>query len=270
MSNDPYLQLANDSGYPLQIAVQREIENTTSQHNWRVKFAEHSWFNLTDGTSGFIDLVVENRASVVYLVIECKRVRDSTWLFMEPSGQASPVTRSKAWISNYREGQFKHLGWFDVHVTPPSPEGLFCALRGQNAHERNTLLERTGAELVTATEGLAAEIRDYRPDFPEDFRIYFNVIVTTADLVVAKFAPDQLSPSHGTLATAQFESAPFVRLRKQLSRRPRSFDVRDFQRGVEPTQEKESTVFVVRAEALAGFLRAFDVSTDGMRRFHAA
>lgn len=84
------LKIANDSGFPLQIAVEHQVTATTVSHGWLVRYVEHSWSNRLDGQSGSIDLVVEDRYGTTFLVIECKRVRESTWLFF---GQMVP-TRS--------------------------------------------------------------------------------------------------------------------------------------------------------------------------------
>jgi hypothetical protein len=114
---------------------------------------------------------------------------------------------------------------------------------------------------------VAAELRDFRPDFPSNFQIYFNVIVTTAELVVARFDPVGLSVGDGTLAGAEFTTVPFVRLRKQLSRRPFAFGIKAYQRNLDPAEEKANSVFVVSSSAFSQFLSEFDVSNDDLRRF---
>jgi len=264
------LKLANDSGFPLQIAVQREIEHTRSSQQWNVRFVEHSWSNPLDVRSGFIDLVVSNQARVLHLVIECKRVRDTNWLFLESSGRADPVKRAKCWVSSFQGDEWVRVGWYDVDVTPRSPEALFCAVRGQKTGDGVTLLEKTAAEVVSATEALATEIRNYRHDFPSNFQMFFNVIVTTADLMVARFEPTKMSITDGTLESLQCERVPFVRLRKQLSTRRRVFGVDDFKSGTDLANEKENTVFVVRADALTQFLDLFNVSDDSLRPLFAS
>ena len=60
---------------------------------------------------------------------------------------------------------------------------------GQTTGERVTLIEKTAAELILATECLAREHKDYRPPQSENLKMFFSVIVTTAKLTVAKFDP---------------------------------------------------------------------------------
>lgn len=265
MSHQELLRLANDSGYPLQISAQRAVRLARSKHQWTANLSEHSWTNKIDGKSGFIDLVVQNSAGVIFLAVECKRVRDSTWLFLAPDGNTAPVTRAKCWISNYQRGSFSRFDWHDVDVSPASPEAMFCAIRGQSSSERNTLLERTGSELVSATEAIADELRDYRSaDYP-NLKVFFNVLVTTADIQVASFDPEHLSIADGTLSDAEFKSVPFVRLRKQLLSRPTAYNQSDFNGRMNLSHPKEQTVFVVCANAFTDFLSSFDVSNDSLR-----
>ena len=127
---------------------------------------------------------------------------------------------------------------------------MFCAIRGQSVNDRTTLLERIGGELVSATEALAEEERDFRLPNSPTVRFYFNVIVTTADLKVAKFNPQDVSLADGTFDHAEIDSVPFVRLRKQLSMRPVRFTPEDFQNNMQTADSKENTVFVVRADSL--------------------
>ena len=62
MATDEYaLKIANDSGFPLQIAIAAQVSQSTASHGWKVRYAEHSWTNRVDGTNGFIDLVLEDR-----------------------------------------------------------------------------------------------------------------------------------------------------------------------------------------------------------------
>jgi hypothetical protein len=223
------LKIANDSGFPLQIAVEHQVTGTTVSHGWRVRYVEHSWSNRFDGQSGFIDLVLQDRYGTTFLVVECKRVRESTWLFLRPDGANKERRHSKSWITHYSEGAMKSFGWGDLAVDPPCHEALFCATRGQSTNDKRTMLERIGGELISATEALAIEEKDFRPKTEVPIRFYFNVIVTTADLKVAKFLPNDISLSDGTLGSAEFEDVPYVRLRKQMSVRQTLLTPDDFE-----------------------------------------
>lgn len=263
------LRVANDSGFPLQIAVQHAVNSRTAAHGWKVVHTEHAWANTADGKSGFIDLVLRDRDDFAALVIECKRVRNTTWLFLNAKGSVENRRHSKAWTTHFRNGQFNAFGWFDVPVDPATPEAQFCALRGQSTNDKNTFLERIAGELISSTEALALEERDYRQENLERMRMYFNVVVTTAALAVAKFDPTHLSPADGTLADADFIDVPFVRVRKQFSLRPAHLTTADWMRHDDPDYRRENTVFVVRADNLDKFLHEFDIPNSSFRQFGA-
>ena len=259
------LQIANDSGFPLQIAVEHQVTATTASHGWRVRYIEHSWINRQDDQSGFIDLVLQDHYATTFMVVECKRVREATWLFLRSDGADMKQRHSKSWISHYSNGVVKSFGWGDIAVDPPCHEALFCATRGQSTNDKRTMLERIGGELISATEALAIEEKDFRPSVDSSIRFYFNVIVTTADLKVAKFSPNDISLSDGTLASAEFEDVLFVRLRKQMSMREALLTSGDYNNNRKVSYSKENTVFIVRADAILEFLSQFKVPDESIR-----
>jgi hypothetical protein len=261
------LKIANDSGFPLQIAVGHQVAATTKEHGWSVRYSEHSWVNRFDERSGFIDLVLQNSGRTCFLVLECKRTRDAIWLFLPVDGSIKNRRHAKAWVSRYAGGQMKFFGWHDTLLDPLSPEAVFCAVRGQTASDKNTMLERIGGELISATEAFAEEDRDFRAHLQPDLRFYFNVVVTTADLKVAQFSAENISIADGTLADADIRDVPYVRFRKKMSVRLRHLTPDDYKDGLDVAYSKESTVFVVRADALVGFLKEFEVSGDGVSRY---
>lgn len=259
------LKIANDSGFPLQIAVEHQVVATTASHGWRVRYIEHSWINHQDGQSGFIDLVLQDKYGTTFLVVECKRVREAIWLFLRSDGADKRRRHSKSWISHFPNGVMKSFGWGDIAVDPPCYEALFCATRGQSTNDKRTMLERIGGELISATEALAIEERNFRPQVEVPIRFYFNIVVTTADLKVAKFSPNDISLSNGTLASADFEDVPFVRLRKQMSMREAPLTSDDYENKHDVSYSKENTVFIVRANAILDFLSEFEVPDDSIR-----
>lgn len=268
MTIDPdSIKIANDSGFPLQIAIEHQVTETKDVHGWTVHRTEHAWTNRFDQQSGFIDLVLQDQYRTTFLVLECKRVRQATWLFMHPNGSAQPRRHAKCWVTHFANDEMPHYGWHDVPIDPKSPEAVFCAIRGQSVNDRTTLLERVGGELVSATEALAEEERDFRPPNYPTVRFYFNVIVTTADLKVAKFNPQDVSLADGTIDYAEIESVPFVRLRKQLSMRPVRLTPEDFHNNADLAYSRQNTVFVVRADYLLSFLEEFDIPNSSIRQF---
>jgi len=205
MVTDPeLLRLANESGFPLQIAIEHVVRQTSAAHGWQVRHSEHAWHNPADGQSGFIDLVLSDSNGFAYAVVECKRVRNTTWLFFAGTGSLARRYHCRAWATHYRNGSFNAFGWFEVSIDPATPEANFCAVRGQSTNDRNTLLERVAGELISSTEALALAERDYRRQEAESLRLYFNVIVTTATLKVAEFDTAHLSIADGTITEASF------------------------------------------------------------------
>ena len=266
MPTDPeLLRIANDSGFPFQIAIQHTVAAQSTTHGWKVRHAEHAWSNSADGQSGFIDLALSDRNSCASIVIECKRVRNATWLFFNSSGTANPRRHSKSWVSHYRGGCMNMFGWHEVPVDPPSPEAQFCAVRGQSTNDKNTFLERVSGELISSTEALALEERDFRHENQESFRFYFNAIVTTASLKFAEFTAADLSTVEGTLSDANFQDVPFLRVRKQFSMRPANLTPADWLRHDDPDYRRENTVFVINANYLNEFLSQFDIPNGSFR-----
>lgn len=66
----------------------------------------------------------------------------------------------------------------------------------------------------------------------------------------------------GTLSDAKFESVPFVRFRKQLGVHHSLFTPEQYLAGGDLAYLKESTVFVVNAEAICSFLTDFKVHSS--------
>jgi hypothetical protein len=80
MGSEP-IKIANSSGFPLQIAVSSIVNKS---RNWRVMFEEHPWRLNETRTDGFIDIVAFNKKDNTVMVIECKRYKDTGWVFLIP------------------------------------------------------------------------------------------------------------------------------------------------------------------------------------------
>ncbi len=266
------LKIANDSGFPLQIAIQQLVGESTGTHGWTVRYVEHAWVNQLDTQSGFIDLVLQDRHRSTFLAVECKRMRESTWVFLHSNGSAKERRHAKSWVTHHFNDQVKCFGWNDVQVDLVTPEAIFCAVRGQSANDKRTLIERIGGELISATEALAQEDLNFRRQNQHIIRFYFNVIVTTAELKVATFSPKDISLDDGTLPAANIQDVPYLRFRKQMSMRGVALTPEDYvndRGGSSFAYERENTVFVVRAGALAEFLERFEVAEDTILQFKA-
>ncbi|MDO8772289.1 MAG: hypothetical protein Q7K57_27020 [Burkholderiaceae bacterium] len=271
MTTDPdALKIANDSGFQLQIAIEQLVNATSNTNGWRVRYVEHAWANPAYDESGFIDIVLQDRHGSTFLVIECKRMRESTWLFMHSDGTVKARRHTKSWVSRYSNNNAKFFGWQNVPMDLATPEALFCAVRGQSANDKRTLIERIGSELISSTEALAIEERNFRRPDHDMIRFYFNIIVTTAELKVAKFDPKNISLLDGTLPDAEILDVPFLRFRKQMTTRGIPLTAKDYANdstGAASAYAKEHTIFIVRADALLEFLELFEVPQDTINLF---
>src|SRR5262249_21416017 len=134
MDDKKLLDTVNRSGFPLQIGLEKYIRETEGRHGWKVVFREHSWRN--GDASGFIDLVLENAYGTGTLVLECKRINDWSWTFLNPIDQ---IVRAKCWVSYQRNRGHVIHDWFDLEVLTSTPESEFCVVDGQDPKSRPML-----------------------------------------------------------------------------------------------------------------------------------
>lgn len=249
--------VVDKSGFPLQIGISHLINAGTISHGWSVQYSEHAWRNDSDDNAGFIDLVLENEARQMALVVECKRVQDTSWVFLNPQAKLVSRRYAKAWVSRYEDGKVTEFGWVDHPLDPESIQSDFFCIFGQDAKSA-PMLERVGATLVSATEALAFEekLTLLSEDYP--YRVYLNVVITTAKLKVCCFEPSDISVKDGTVSKCSFTDVPFIRFHKQLSTRfPKSLTF-SVGKTSKIARAKENTVFVVNSEHLVEFINALN------------
>ncbi|MEW6532051.1 MAG: hypothetical protein AB1473_14535 [Thermodesulfobacteriota bacterium] len=247
-------RMVNSSGFPLQIAIKHLVETSSGNQKWTVMTEEHPWTNQISGESGFIDLILLHEWRTQVLVIECKRVRDSQWIFLVPSSNPTEFTYAKSWTT-YSP---KWLGWLDWHLGPASFGSSFCVVPGQDGKAK-PMLERTASSLVEATEAFAME--EYYLGVPGEghLRTYFSVIVTTADLKTCRFDPNQIDVASGEIAKCEFEDVSLIRFRKSLIARNEETSSKDI---AEILREKERTVFVVNSACFLDFLQRWELGRE--------
>jgi hypothetical protein len=261
------LRVINGSGFPLQIALQNAVES--SGIAWKVSHREHAWSNQSDGQSGFIDLVVQANETLDSVVVECKRVQNASWLFLGHTGSTKPTQVFNTWATVFPESGRPYFGWVDLRIPLATPEAQFCCVRGQSSNDKNTFLERIASELVSSTEALATEEREYRNDGRASCRLYFNVIVTTANLYFAEFDKAALNLEDGTLENATFHRVPCVRVRKQFVMKAKPLTAEDFHSRKDPDVLRENSVFVVEAAHFTSFLQELKVDDINIRAIGA-
>lgn len=260
MDDSTLTAFVNGSGFPLQLALVDLIDRTTLEHGWRVLCTEHAWKHAYGDSSGFIDFVVQDHAEISTLIVECKRVLDSSWVFLVPDSQFKSRRHVKTWATQYLSSNQRRFGWADIAIDPPSYQSQFCVVPGQDAKSK-PMLERIASELLLATEALAAEEQAIFAKHDDARRLYFNVIVTTAELKVCSFEASTISVTDGKLQGAAFEEVPFIRFRKQLSTEqiPGKGSLADL------AKARENTVFVVNSRSVIDFLKAWRVDEASFR-----
>jgi len=248
----------NRSGFPLQLAVSNLVNK--SQTGWRVLYEEHAWTH--ESGDGYIDLVLEDKYRTWLMNIECKRVIDSSWVFLKDMSKPQTRAHAKLWVTKIADvnSGLKQIGWVDIPMDPPCDESSICIVPGQNAKDR-PMLERTASILVRSTEALAQEEGNTVSHQYSGLRIYQNVIVTTAKLNVAEVVSEDINLATGEIdEKTTFREVPYVRFRKQIGGTLPSIKAAVHSRDLRQiTLEKESTVFVVNAAALLDFLLACEL-----------
>jgi hypothetical protein len=257
-SKEP-IDVANESGFPLQIA----IIDTIKQTGWKILDDEHPWRSEDRELEGFIDVIAEKNMNpghdLEVMVIECKRVRKAAWVFFSPL-KNDAREHVRIWGSNFIGGtsgihtdlrhKWKKFGWENLTAYPISYESKYCAIPGQE-QGRKTLLERTAADLVESVEAFALEEKRTAEKHGQPFsRLYTPVIVTTARLFIIPDDPNNISLVDGSLlnkADEHKKEVPYVRFRNSLD----TFG---------SVAESERTVFVVNAQKFFDFLSLFKIN----------
>jgi len=255
-TDEDLLAEVNRSGFPLQLGVEHLIRSRGGQSNWEVRYREHRWQHRSNN-EGFIDLVLTQLQGVCELVLECKRVQETEWLFLKSAGR-DPTTLARGLASRNRPRR-QVLGWHDVHAILSAPESEICLVIGEDS-KKGTMLERLSSVAVESTEALAAEDAQFNFESVgrSPMRVYFPVIVTTAALKVCTYNNSALDLPTGTLNEATFEDADFIRFRKQVGATPTALSsTGSLVEARAVANAKESTVFVVNVNHVKRFLDYF-------------
>jgi len=254
LSQQP-ITVANASGFPLQIGISNVVNKSP---RWQVLLEEHPWRLDETGSEGFIDLVVDGRNSQLEtLVIECKRVRQTAWVFLLPKLPSSQRSQATIFGSHLADSKWKHFGWEDWQADPVTYQSQYCAIPGQQQGRKN-LIERTSSELVFSVEALANQERglQHKKGAYNFSRVYIPVIVTTAQLFVAEFNPSNISLEDGCLPNdTPFSEVSFIRYRKSLVTFGESASAKSIG---EFHIASERTIFVVNALKFEEFLNQYE------------
>ena len=257
MKEDKILQkMVNSSGFLFQLAVQSEILQTATNHKWKVLSHEHPWIDLESRREGFIDLVLSSN-NTERLIIECKRSLDASWIFLMPEGSKKDIRIVRGLWIDFEVDKRILTGWHDFKIIPESYESEFCIIRGQGEGDKS-MLERLSRNLLNSMECfMTEELSIVKNQKFHDLRIYYPVIVTSAQLYLCHFDASKVSIEDGKLNEAHYESVPFIRFRKSLALSLLSDSApRNIQ---EANKERERTILIVNASELTNILSKWKI-----------
>ncbi len=266
MTDEKLKNHVNSSGFPLQIGLEYQINNSTDDHGWKVLYSEHSWKNQETNSSGFIDFVLTDRHGTSVMVVECKRVQNTNWIFLLPDERQLNRRHARAWVSRFNSGEIIHFDWTDVTADYPTPQSVFCVVPGQDKKSRS-MLERVAAELIEASEALAKEEYRLFEDRHDFIRIYINIIVTTAEITTCRLSPESVSVDTGIANDTEFSTVPYLRFRKSLSTKSveeLNLSEMDYYNLI---RAKENTIFIVNSNHMIDFLNKFEIDGNTFDRF---
>ena len=147
-SNDKILKTINLSGFPLQLAVEREVNNSHGQHLWSTLYREYAW-SSNDGAKGFADLVLEHQDGFLRMVVECKRIKqedlERPLIFL---GDGKTNIDTKCQMFRVMDNEVTRFGWVDMDVSPKIPEVEFSIFKDSGSDK--TQIDRASSELITA------------------------------------------------------------------------------------------------------------------------
>jgi len=256
------LKQVNASGFPFQERIRHEIESSQREHGWRVLAPEHRWaLRDSPGEEGFIDLVLGKSVfpeRMLYMVIECKRTRGGSWVFLHPAGDPTDRNDVSTLCVRHESDTVIRRFWKRTWCDPESPISSFCAVPGQG-NKATPMLERVASDLLLSVEGLSHEVTDLTTanalSYPA-LSTYVPVLVTNTPLVVCRFDPTRVGLASGLLedGEADLAAVPLARFRKSLSTTlpPENADPVDLRNANETSQR---TILVVHASHLREFLR---------------
>lgn len=253
------LEIINKTGYPFQLNLKRQIEDTFQKHRCSVEVEEHRWVNSKTNEEGFIDLVLRKEGFNLRLVIECKRL-NGTWTFLVP--QENPREQNSA-ISLLVEHSEINRKWTEIRLRPSSLEASFCVPETSGQSDNRTL-EKIAGKLLLSLEYLESEEtnifvqtrRSANIQAPHTM-IYLPIIVTTAQLQAIQFSASNITKNDAKLIADKSKIIPieYIRFTKNLATTFQSPP--NMIHLTELNQAYDRTVFVVQAESFINFLSEF-------------
>ncbi len=263
--------IVNASGFVFQLSIMDNIQRTREKHNWDILAHEHPWRNHSNGDEGYIDIILKQKWR--RLVIECKRTKDASWVFLNPDDKHDKVAPARClWTDlnplphtvsiDIKKGTSEPVyeiisGWYDFAMAPTSPESEFCAIRGSGEKDK-PFLERICGELLRAIDCLSVEEKEIekKKKYHRPY-MYIPTIVTNAQLELCHFDPEKVSLSDGLLKDGKFETVPFIRFRKSLTTILSSYA--PLTNLMDANKDKQRTILIINADSFCDVLENIQV-----------
>ncbi len=214
-TSDEFDKTVNESGFPLQVGIRHLIEQSVGI-GWKVAASEFPWHDDLTEDEKFVDLVLSSQDQTTTLVVECKRARQTEWIFLREQGKKSRRKMSGL-VTIVRDGETEPWGWESIAATPESPLSEFCIVRksGQKSQE---LIEATAAQVMRAADAISGiELNYLRSQEGTFCRLYFPAIVTTARLFICDYSMADFSIASGEFGKSEYSEVPMVRFHKPFS-----------------------------------------------------
>ncbi len=254
--NVPLAQAVDKSGFPFQLAVERELRELGQKHSWPVVATE------VPVGDRFADIVLQRPGLLG--IVECKRVEDERWHFLVPRGASANMGRCRIEWRNPKAAKLPPMATISIHH--PATK-LFCSecIMAEGSYESSVCVLPKG-KAVPSLESLSGELLDTVHALGDKFQLKYDkeptylipIIVTNAELSVCEYDTDALDINLGRLGAADFKSVDFIRFRKTLvSRASNDYEWDRLVTLGEWTSDRERTVFVVSPKGLDQFLAGF-------------
>ena len=254
--------------------------------NWRIAATELpvSLGPLHDETR--VDIVLERHSSVAnatwHIAVECKRALPDfkTWLFFDDTPRVQQVpahclfmqaaTLASSWDGNGEPPLTKRVIQYELPQNLPLPLFNFYLEARENAPSRGggvsstKTIEDAFYQVTLGTVGLSRKLPRIQKS---EFRVV-PVVVTTAEIFAADFAPAQVSVARGEIASEDLKLRPldWLCVNYSVSDKVAAFAALTTHPGRslsdQLSQHSLRSVFVVRAPQLKNFLLWFDGIVD--------
>ena len=246
--------VVNESGYPLQLHLEKLITSSPETRNWRILAKEHRWVNADTKEEGFIDLILEREGLVLKLVIECKRIIGN-WIFLLPKNQSMSTREVRILCTDYGTSKFL---WTTKSLYPESNEAQYCVMETGGKRDSRTL-EKLAGENLLSLEYLAMQDADLfksisdRIGIPRQQMFYLPIIVTTANLQTMTFDRTKVDIENGQITESELMPIEFIRFRKNLATNI-EYDKPEMFTLDQQNQENDRTLFIVQAKSFIKFI----------------